>query len=137
MENAGPKIVALIVIMFLGIGLAGYLKDTLGTKSDDPNIQEQIEEQERELSRDKHMAYEVSKGFVRQKLKAPSTAKFPSPWKFSTEDNVKYNGGGVYIVSGYVDSENAFGAMVRTRFNAKVKQNSQHSWDLVSLTLEH
>jgi len=51
---------------------------------------------------------------IKKLLKAPSTAKFPSitKWDF-TKDN------GVVTVSAYVDSENSFGAMLRSNFQIK------------------
>jgi hypothetical protein len=51
---------------------------------------------------------------IKKVLKAPSTAKFPSitKWGF-TKDN------GVVTVSAYVDSENSFGAMLRSNFQIK------------------
>jgi hypothetical protein len=57
---------------------------------------------------------------VKEFLKAPSTAEFPDgitqhdQWKFSRDQ-------GISEVSSYVDSQNSFGAMIRTNFKARFK----------------
>ena len=48
---------------------------------------------------------------VKQQLKAPSTAKF---------DNEQASGSGTWRVSGTVDSQNSFGAMLRASFECTV-----------------
>ena len=49
--------------------------------------------------------------FVKRMLVAPSTADFPPTSKMSI-----IQAGNNFTVTGYVDAENSFGAMVRTRF---------------------
>lgn len=51
-------------------------------------------------------------------LKAPSTAEFPNilEWKFGKQD-------GVTIVQSYVDSQNGFGAMIRSEFQLKIQND--------------
>lgn len=63
-----------------------------------------------------HMQKQVER-VVKANLKAPSTAKF-SNFKFRKIH-------GVGIVSGFVDAQNSFGAMIRTHFSASFdfKQN--------------
>lgn len=62
-------------------------------------------------------AYVCAQQLVESRLKAPRTAKFP--WGVS-DDAVTYTGGTDYIVSAYVDSQNGFGAMIRTTFACNV-----------------
>ena len=57
-----------------------------------------------------------------QLLKAPQTAVFPAMEQF----NVQYNNGS-YKVSGYVDSQNSYGASIRTPFTVNINKNSG-SW---------
>ena len=59
-------------------------------------------------------AVSAAKIVVKDKLKSPSTAKFP--WGFD-EYTVKRSGND-FIVGGYVDAENSFGAMLRQEFVA-------------------
>lgn len=56
-------------------------------------------------------------------LKSPATAKFPfSPRSFD------YKGDGVWEIRAYVDSQNGFGAMVRTEFTCTVvKRTDRYS----------
>jgi len=59
------------------------------------------------------LVYETQ-NYINNVLKAPATAKYPfyDEWNVGKED-------GVTIVQGYVDSENGFGAMIRSQFQVK------------------
>lgn len=65
----------------------------------------------------KHDAPLNARGFVKQRLKSPSTAKFP-PTNTAT---VSKTPNGTYIVSSYVDSQNGFGATIRTNWVAEIE----------------
>ncbi|WP_394749576.1 hypothetical protein [Spongiimicrobium salis] len=54
---------------------------------------------------------------IKNKLKTPTTAKFPASFQATVNKNVKGN----YEVSSYVDSQNGFGAMVRTNWSAEIR----------------
>lgn len=64
-------------------------------------------------------AFVMTQGFVEKKLKSPATAKFPS----ITDENVKtkYLGDCTHEVLAYVDSQNSFGALIRTRYYVKLQ----------------
>jgi hypothetical protein len=64
-------------------------------------------------------------GFVKDRLKAPSSAKF------SGED--AQQSGSVYTVTGAVDSQNSFGALLRSSYTCVV-EDSGSQWKLQSLT---
>ena len=53
---------------------------------------------------------------IKEILKSPSTAKFPNitEWGFAKED-------GIITIQGYVDSQNSFGAMIRSDFQFKIR----------------
>lgn len=57
---------------------------------------------------------EKTKLNVKNILKSPTTAKFPnsSDWKYTKKNKI-------IIIQGYVDSQNAFGAMIRSDFQLK------------------
>ena len=104
--------------------------------------QEQLEkvraEQERvkRLASQSGLAYSKAKDYVKQRLKAPSTAKFPFQL-FSTDVLVNYLGDGQYLVRSYVDSQNSFGAMIRTYFQCVLQYNDRtESMGLISLTFD-
>lgn len=61
-------------------------------------------------------AYEAAIRMVRNNLVAPSTAKFPS-FSYNSVRTVDYC---TWIVTSYVDSQNSFGAMLRTNYKAKI-----------------
>ena len=74
--------------------------------------------------------------FVVDHLKAPSTAKFPNYNNLTAEKvnnkETKAKGYIVYSVYGEVDSQNSFGAMLRSRFMCEViKNSSTNTWHLV------
>jgi hypothetical protein len=56
-------------------------------------------------------------GFVKKNLKAPSTAEF------APRRDLQISGSGVgpWTVAGYVDSQNSFGAMIRSRFRCTIQ----------------
>lgn len=57
---------------------------------------------------DADMHFVIATKFVRDRLKAPATADFPSRATSTAKvDDCRY------MISGYVDSENGFGAMIR------------------------
>lgn len=63
--------------------------------------------------------------WVQERLKSPGSADF------SNESVENY--GDTYVVTGYVDSDNSFGASIRNEFRCKAT-NSGGSTQLVSLT---
>jgi len=67
---------------------------------------------------------------VKAVLKAPSTARFPSVRKWE----MKKLHGQTYRIGSYVDAQNSFGAMIRTRFVGIAEQVSKGRWKLISLS---
>ena len=67
---------------------------------------------------------------VNQKLRAPSTAKFEPAGQVRSTTHL---GGGRYRVVSWVDAQNAFGAMIRTRFICEVDYPSKK---LLGLTIQ-
>lgn len=67
--------------------------------------------------------------YVLLQLKAPATAKFPSLYtaKLQKVENR------TFIVTSYVDSQNEFGAMVRTNWVIKLKQQSNGKIELLDI----
>jgi hypothetical protein len=84
-------------------------------------------------SPDRSDACFASQKFVRDELKAPSTAEFPD-W---TESNCQATqSGNVWTVRSFVDAENSFGAQVRSDYTAEMSYNtSRDSWTLNNLTI--
>ncbi|MFT6865914.1 MAG: DNA-directed RNA polymerase subunit RPC12/RpoP [Cyclobacteriaceae bacterium] len=72
-------------------------------------------------STNKFLAYTYAEDFVKKKLKSPGTAEFPGT--FEKADHItelRYN---KYKIVSWVDSQNGFGAMIRTNFSCIIEFN--------------
>ncbi len=74
-------------------------------------------------------------GFVKEHLKAPATAKFQGIFDIDLSRDVSRNGD-KFIVSSYVDSQNSFGAMIRTHYVCTVRYLGNDLWSLDDLITE-
>jgi hypothetical protein len=79
------------------------------------------------------MAYSVMEDFVKEKLKSPSTAKFPET--FEKREHIKHKGNRTYHIDSWVDSENSYGAKIRARVVGDIQQTGEYDWKLISLKL--
>lgn len=85
----------------------------------DKNSENTITEKKQKSSNDKRfLAYNYSTQYVKQKLKSPSTAKFPN--MFEKINHIKDLGNDQYFINSWVDSQNGFGAMIRSEFSCKI-----------------
>jgi hypothetical protein len=75
-------------------------------------------------------AYDACERAVESQLKAPSTADFSGIFDSEITDN----GDSTYDVVGYVDSENSFGAKIRSNWTCTVRDTGDN-WDLVDLNV--
>ena len=78
---------------------------------------------------DEITAFVMSQTFVKRELVSPSSAKFPWFDK-SMATQVDED---TWIINSYVDSQNRFGAMLRTYYIAKVKYLGNDKWQLLDL----
>lgn len=73
-------------------------------------------ESSREISHPNNfLAYSYAEDAVKKRLKSPSTAKFPRT--IEKDKHIKYLGNKEYQIVSWVDSQNSFGAMVRSNFS--------------------
>lgn len=75
-------------------------------------------------------AYAMAQVFVSQQLKAPATADY-APMSQATIIDL---GDGLYSVTAWVDSENSFGARLRSTFTASLRWTGGDDWRLVGVT---
>ncbi|HHL2713000.1 TPA: DNA translocase FtsK [Yersinia enterocolitica] len=75
------------------------------------------EKKTKDYCSDSISAYVYSKDLIAKSLKSPSTAKFSS----YSDTNVRSYGECNFAIDGYVDAQNSFGAVIRTRFNASIR----------------
>lgn len=98
---------------------------------DPPKIQQIKEEAPVKSEYDKkNGAYTAAIRIVKAGLKTPSTAQFADYTKSKVTKL-----GNVYIVDSYVDSQNLFGAMIRSDFVIKLKKVGNH-WDIVEFVFD-
>lgn len=80
---------------------------------------------------DSAAAWVMCQRFVEDRLRAPATAEYPSPYsQYTKQVSASRN---VFEVSAYVDSENGFGAFIRNDFVCRVRYEGDESWRLESL----
>ena len=80
-------------------------------------------------------AFNVCKDFVRDRLKSPGSASFRNFFEGDGEVSVTGAGDGPFVVRSSVDSENSFGASLRTSFTCEVRRAGGDNWRLVDITL--
>ena len=79
---------------------------------------------------DKIGAKVMAQQFLEDRLKSPATADYP--WA-KTDDTVTELSDNKYKYRSYVDSENSFGANVRTNFEIVVQYAGDDKWRLISI----
>lgn len=77
-------------------------------------------------------AYVMAQIFVEKKLKSPATADFPT----SYDANIKRLGGNRFQVVSWVDSQNAFGAVLRTKFICELHTEDGQNWTCDTLVFD-
>ena len=124
------------VLLLAAIPIAIYTcSGPRSTKSADPTALVAAQKNDRAI-----LAWTMAEGFVKRELKSPGSADFgglmteyqrPAEHVVELADNH-------YVVSGWVDSQNAFGAKVRSTFRVRLHQlPGGDQWQLdapVSLT---
>ena len=88
-----------------------------------------IETQKKQAESLKFDAYVISKQYIKQQLKAPSSAKFESYDK----NMITWIKGNEFTCSVNVDAQNSFGAMLRHNFWTKVKYTGKDKWILLDI----
>jgi hypothetical protein len=83
----------------------------------------------------RYAAFEVCKDFVRDRLVSPGSAVFRNYFEDDGEVIVAGSGPGPYTVRSTVDSQNGFGALLRTEFLCTVRPAGGDRWTLDDLTI--
>ena len=75
--------------------------------------------------------------YVKKALRSPSTAKFPGIWEIDNGGVVAYEKEtNRYEVVSYVDSQNSFGATIRSNWTVIVKNLGNNKWQLESMVID-
>jgi hypothetical protein len=67
---------------------------------------------------------------VKDRLKSPSSAKFP--FSYSQQD-IKEVSPSTFVVNSYVDAENSFGAKLRVDFMVKIERTGENTYKLLDI----
>jgi len=116
--SAGSKIAAGVIAVALAVGAVSCIR-SLGDGSGSGGGG----------GRNEGMAKVMCDHFIKDRLKAPSSADFSGI--FSTTIT---GSGDDYTVVGTVDAENSFGAKLRSNYTCEVHDSGDDQWSLVSLT---
>lgn len=81
---------------------------------------------------DKVEACHKAQEYVKQRLKSPTSAKFP----WCSSKNVTDLGNGRVSVAGYVDAANSFNAKLRSRYIVIMKYSGNKNWILEEIFIE-
>lgn len=82
------------------------------------------------------MAYVMSQTFVKRGLKAPSTADFGSYSDSQVKPMPAGESACSFLVIGYVDAQNSYGAMIRNNYIVTVsKVKGQDSWTAKDMSI--
>jgi hypothetical protein len=76
-------------------------------------------------------AYFVCKNEVTERLKAPATAK----WAPASSAFIKDRGEGRFTVTSHVDSQNVYGALLRSNFVCDLRYQGQGRWDFENVQI--
>jgi hypothetical protein len=114
----------------LAVALFSVFAFTKFTDSRNPtNASYQSAQPAHEDKADEIDAFVMSQTFVKRELVSPSSAEFPWFDK-SMATQVDED---TWIINSYVDSQNKFGAMLRTNYTAKIKYLGNDEWRLLDL----
>lgn len=109
------------------------MSDTVIYETSEPQSPEQLES-----GRDESDARMYAKHFVEKSLKSPSTAKWSSYGETGVAIMTDEQGNKIkdrWHVSGYVDAQNSFGAMIRQKWYVAM-QKSGDTWHLLDMRFE-
>ncbi len=81
-----------------------------------------------DLAADRATAIELAQKAVLNKLKAPRTTHL------CEETHVVSNESQAFVVTGYVDAQNSFGAMLRNQYVCKMHKIEERSWMIDQVT---
>ncbi|MGA9591266.1 MAG: hypothetical protein WBV11_15660 [Salegentibacter sp.] len=106
-NNSGLITVLIVIMLFIGFSM--FIPDSPSDSSSSTSISHP----------NNFLAYSYAEDAVKKHLKSPSTAKFPGT--IEKNEHVQYLGNGEYQIHSWVDSQNSFGAMLRSNFSVIIE----------------
>lgn len=107
-ENDNKKAGKGCMVMFIAFAIIVGVIYMMSSDSDDSSSSS-------DYDTNTFLAYNYATEFVKKQLKSPSTAEFAST--FEQADHTTHLGNQRYKISSWVDSQNSFGATIRTEFS--------------------
>jgi hypothetical protein len=128
-KSSGCAIIfaAFFLILVVGILVSSVMRTNI---TPEPETKEQREQKQHE--EDASSAFYTAEEFVKKQLKAPLTAKFSSRYdeeSGSTKSKTYTND--VWKAWGYVDSQNSFGAMMRSKWHVAMEKKPGDKWTIL------
>ena len=131
-QTSGCAMLFAILGIFGVVGYIGVLiSDTSSSGQSSPSGSSRITVKDEPTAT---AAWVMAQGFVKERLKSPSTADFGSVLGGTYQlprDHVTRLGEKTFKAVGWVDSQNAFGATVRTDFVVKLEYEGGGQWKLL------
>jgi len=109
------KLIAGLITVAIFIGLIFGVKSLFTFDSDSNDVTNSYNNS----STNKQLAYNYAMDYVKQKLKSPSSAEFPS--LFDRQEHITELSSTEYQINSWVESQNSFGAMIKTNFSCLIK----------------
>ena len=106
--------IVLIVVVILGI-IASMARDSSSSDSESSSSESDYSSTS---SSSNFVAYNYAERYVKQNLKSPSTAEFPDV--FEKSEHINPISDNKYQINSWVDSQNSFGAIIRTKFSCVI-----------------
>lgn len=130
MENRGKTLKILLVCLIVWIGIMAVLFSLIPESKNNNTSKEKA----LTFSGTRTEAIIMSQQFVKQRLKTPKVAEFQNAAGAISlpHDRNPHR----FTVLSYVDSQNSFGAMIRTRYRCDLEyQPSDDKWKLIDLRI--
>lgn len=122
------------LVLLAAFGTVSILLGTIFPESEEERAARESRQKYRRPSEIQFDAAFYCKTKVEERLRAPSTAKFPTNLYQSAKRTGTPN---EYSVRSYVDAENAFGTPLRSAFSCTVEHvPSTDRWRLLDLTID-
>ncbi|REH54540.1 hypothetical protein C7448_10260 [Tenacibaculum gallaicum] len=120
----------LIILGIIGMFIGGVLLYNNHIENKYPTSKSSHKKETSTYFSNEKAAYAAQK-FVERQLKSPSTAKFPSLNKSKVEKS-----NNEYKISSYVDSQNGFGAMIRSNYTVKLRKKENGNISLININIK-
>lgn len=132
-KSKGSGCLAVVVTIF-GLSLIGsILNSNVPSNGITSNSTKNIEPEIDPSATNAFEACSRAQKYVKQQLKSPRSAKFPSCY----ENQITELKGNLWLVSGTVDADNSFGTSIRNQYAALMKYTPEsRSWSLSSIEIK-